>query len=97
MDVSKDGNGTTVTESHQPPGPEKDIGETKVTAPPGLPFSLESDEQQVLQQIYATLGDKPISESVLGFAPRWILNNAIEKERKNYADVGAYQEVPDSS
>ncbi len=52
--------------------------------PTKFPLPLESCEQEVLKQIRKVIGDKPVSENKLQFAPRWVIDKAIEKEKKNY-------------
>ena len=69
---------------------EKDIGDTSITPPKELPTSLESIEQELLQRMRQVVGDQPISESKLQFAPRWILDKAISKEKANYKEKNAY-------
>ena len=39
------------------------------------------------------IGYKPVSEFRLQFAPRWLLDKAIETEKQNYFSEGAYEEV----
>lgn len=72
---------------------QKDIGETRVTQPTYPHFSLDSSEQFVLKEIREAIGDKPASESKLQFAPRWLIDKAIEKEKKAYIDNRAFEEV----
>ena len=71
----------------------KDIGDTKLTAPKSLPTELQSHEQEVLRKIREIVGDQPVSESKLQFAPRWILDKAIAKEKANYKEKEAYRPV----
>ena len=68
----------------------KDIGDTAITGPSRLPASLESSKQEILRHIRDVVGDQPVSESKLQFAPRWILDKAIAKEKANYKDKDAY-------
>ena len=70
--------------------PIKDIGHTKVVSPDKIPTSLESNEQELLHKMRDVAGDLPVSESKLQFAPRWILDKAIAKEKANYKEKNAY-------
>ncbi len=64
--------------------PERDIGEYQFRMPTQLPLPLESSEQEVLKQIRKVIGDKAVSEKKLQFAPRWIIDKAIDAEKMNY-------------
>lgn len=69
--------------------PDKGIGQTSVTAPKSN-ASLQSTEQILLRQIRDIIGCDPVTESKLQFAPRWILDKAIVKEKANYSYQDAY-------
>ncbi len=64
--------------------PDKDIGEYHIRMQTEFPLPHESCGQEVLQQIRKVICDKPVSESKLQFAPRWVIDKAIEKEKKIY-------------
>ncbi len=64
----------------------KDVGEYQEGIPAQYPLSLESCEQQILQQIEEAIGDKSCSEAKLQFAPGWIIDKSIEREKKNYKE-----------
>ena len=64
--------------------PQRDIGEYQFRMPTEFPLPLESCEQDILKQIRNVIGDKAVSESKLQFAPRWIIDKAIENEKNNY-------------
>lgn len=78
-----------LSHSFEPPEIHKDISTTKLNLPPMLPAQLESDEQKVLQDIKNAVSDESVSEFQLGFAPQWILEKSITKEKANYN--GAYE------
>ena len=80
-------------EAYAPPRPERHIGSTPVAPPPSLPARLESSEKIILQEIRNVVGDKPVSEFRLQFAPRWLLDKSIDTEKENYFAEGAYEEV----
>ena len=82
---------------HNPPRPDKDIGSIDVLPPPSLPIDLKSTEQKLLYDIKQVIGDKPVSEFRLQFAPRWLIDKAINNEKQNYKLAKAYEEVPLSS
>ena len=82
-----------LAESHDPPRPDRDIGSTPIAPPPSLPVRLESSEQSILQSLRTIVGDKPVSEFRLQFAPRWLLDKSIETEKQNYFAENAYEEV----
>lgn len=82
---------TTLNNSYNPRGPEKDIGDVQVSELPHLPLRLNSVEREVLHDIKAFIGDKTASEFELQFARCWIFDKSIAAEKKNYD--GAYEEV----
>ncbi len=63
-----------------PESQHKDIGEYKPRLRTEIPRSLESCEQEILQQIRSVIGDKEVSESKLHFAPPWIIEKAKARE-----------------
>jgi len=71
----------------------KDIGTSTIQAPDSFPTSLESTEQELLLRIKDVVGDASVTEHKLQFAPRWIIDKAINKEKKNYKDKEAYVPV----
>ena len=71
----------------------KDIGETRLAGAKDFNATLSSLKQEELTSIGDLLGDSPVTESKLQFAPRWLLNESIAKEKANYVDRGAYQPV----
>lgn len=80
-----------LTKEHDPPRPDKDIGNVPIRPPPNIPYKLDSSEQEVLKWAYSMLGDQTISEARLEFLPRWIIDKSISKEKANYAT--AYEEL----
>lgn len=80
-----------LTNSYNPPDVSKDISHTPVTSLPKVPAKLDSDEQQVLQDIKIVAGNELVSGFQLQFAPQWILYKSIAMEKANYG--GAYEEV----
>ena len=91
--TSKENSQVNITRTHELPEPEKDIGDTALVSPPQLPHSLQSSEQVVLHDMKRVIGDGPVSEFKLQFAPRWIIDKAIADEKSNYHDAGAYKEL----
>jgi len=69
------------------PDIKKDVGDYQPTIPSQFPLELESSEQEILQKIRATIGDKSVSESTLQFAPEWIIEKSKRKERDNYKEA----------
>ena len=74
----------SLNESSEPSRPEKDVGITPIISPDQLPQILQSSEQNVLREIKGVIGDRTASEHSLQFAPQWILQKAIDKERNEY-------------
>lgn len=79
--------------NHYPPLPKKDIGMKNLKSPPFIPFSFESSDQQVLSDIHKVIGDKPTIEFRLQFAPMWIVEKAIEKDKLNYQSLKSWEEI----
>ena len=71
----------------------KDIGETRLAGAKDFNVTLSSLNQEELTRIRDLLGDSPVTESKLQFAPRWLLDESIAKEKVNYVERGAYQPV----
>ena len=71
----------------------KDIGETRLAGPKDFNATLSSLKQEELTRIRDLLGDSSVTESKLQFAPRWLLDESIAKEKANYVERGAYQPV----
>ena len=74
-----------------PPSRDKDIGDSEVKSLTCTAARPESDEQKILQQIKKVIGDNTVSERRLKFAPQWIIDEAIAKEKDNYD--GCFEEV----
>lgn len=55
--------------------------------------TLHSSEQNVLKDPTKIIGDQPVSESKFQFAPRWILEKAIEAEKRNFFEAKAHMLV----
>ena len=91
--TSKEASQGDINRTHEPPEPQKDIDGTALMSPPQLPHSLQSSEQLVLHEMKGVVGDGPVSEFKLQFAPRWIIDKAIADEKSNYHDAGAYREL----
>ena len=91
--TSQEASQVNITRTHEPPEPQKDVGGTALVSPPQLPYSLQSSEQLVLHEMKRVVGDGPVSEFKLQFAPRWIIDKAIADEKSNYHDAGAYKEL----
>ena len=73
-----------LTQSFEPPQPEKSVGSTPIISHQQVPHFLQSSEQKILEEIRSVIGDRTASESILQFAPRWILQKAIDKELSEY-------------
>lgn len=73
--------------------PAKDDGDTPVLPLSVLPTQLEAAEQTILRQLKEVLCDVQVSESRLEFAPRWVIDKAIQKEKDNFRDKKTFREV----
>ena len=73
--------------------PDKDVGDLPIQELKNLPLELQSSEQQLLGQVTEVIGFGPLSEHKLQFAPRRIVDKAIQRERKNYLENGAFESV----
>lgn len=51
---------------------------------------LQSSEQRILREIKAVIGDQPVLQSKLQFAPRWIIKKTIYAKKQSYIDAEAY-------
>ena len=71
----------------------KDIGDTHVFGAKDLGSKLSSLKQEELTRIQELLRDSPVTESRLLLALRWLLDEAIAKEKGNYLERGAYQPI----
>ena len=71
----------------------KDVGGTPIQDLKYLPMSLQSSEQTTLRQMAEVVGFQPVTEHKLQFAPRWIIDKAIHKERQNYVNQQAFVSV----
>lgn len=69
----------------------KDIGSTPMQKPDKE--HLERTEQEELKRLKAVVGEEEVSEFKLQFAPRWLLDAAIEAERNNYIEQKAIEKV----
>lgn len=72
-----------LTDSFDPPRPENEICDLMICNAP-VDFRLQYSEQHILKQIQSAIGDKPTTELRLQFAPRWIVQKAIDNKRKTY-------------
>lgn len=74
--------------------PSKDIGHTLPSPPPPTQPPLKSASQKILQTLMNQFGSgTPLTEHKLQCAPRWLLDQAIEKEKKAYLERKAYAPV----
>jgi len=62
---------------------KKDMGDTPILRPPES-AELESTRKLELQKIKNIVGYDEVPESKLQFAPRWLLDEAVQKELDNY-------------
>lgn len=55
--------------------------------------TLTSTTQKILQNLYQCLGNEPLSQDKLQYAPRWLLDEAVEKQKNSYAERKAYVSI----
>ena len=71
---------------------EKDVGPIP-SGSNNLTGSLQSQEQVLLRKIREVVGDGPVSEAKLQFAPQWIIDKSIQAEKENYTSKKVYISV----
>ena len=80
-----------INREYNPPQTSKDVGNVLIAAPPDIPTSRKTSEQEILKRAREVLGEKPLSEHQLQFVPQWVIDKSIAKEKENYN--GAYEEL----
>lgn len=71
----------------------KDIVPGALVSPPSLLQLFESTRQDLLRKMKGKIGEGTVTESTLPFAPRWMLDDAIQMEKDNYREKEAYVPV----
>lgn len=59
--------------------PDRDIGTTSCRIPP-QGYTLDSDEQRVLEEMHESLGNQRVSKTGLAFSPPWIVEKTSVKK-----------------
>ena len=75
--------------------PERDVGMPQLPTSDNVGKSIDSSEQEVLEQLYQATGGDQVTRSNLENAPPWLVQKALGEEI-DIAWKGAYEEVPES-